>query len=159
MNRPIVRLFGLVVAMFALLLAFTSRWTVFEASSLRANVLNKRPLLEQRRIDRGSIVAANGTVLARSVLGGHARGSEAFYERVYPAGEEFAHAVGYWNIDYGSTGLERFRNAASDLGLEAVTVALPNLADDVDTEADLDRVAGRTGPRTRTVLAENGVRT
>jgi peptidoglycan glycosyltransferase len=112
MNQPIARVFALVVVLFALLLAFTSRWTVFEASSLRANVLNKRPLLEQRRIDRGSIVAANGTVLARSVLGAHARGSEAFYERVYPAGQEFAHAVGYWNIDYGSTGLERFRNAA-----------------------------------------------
>jgi len=60
---------------------------------------------------------------------------------------------------YGARSAERFRNAASDLGLEAVTVALPNLADDVDTEADLDRVAERAGPRTRTVLAENGART
>ena len=30
-NRPIVRLYGLVVVLFALLIAFTSRWTVFEA--------------------------------------------------------------------------------------------------------------------------------
>jgi peptidoglycan glycosyltransferase len=112
MNQPIARVFVLVVALFALLLAFTSRWTIFEASSLRANVLNKRPLLEQRRIDRGSILAANGAVLARSVLGAHAAGSEAFYERSYPLGEQFAHAVGYWNIDFGSTGLEQFRNAA-----------------------------------------------
>ena len=42
MNRPIVRLFGLVVLLFALLLAFTSRWTIFEASSLRDNTLNAR---------------------------------------------------------------------------------------------------------------------
>ena len=34
-NRPIVRLYGLVVVLFALLVAFTSRWTIFEASSLR----------------------------------------------------------------------------------------------------------------------------
>ena len=53
MNRPIVRLYGLVAVLFALLIAFTSRWTVFEASSLRDNKFNKRTLLEQERIDRG----------------------------------------------------------------------------------------------------------
>ena len=67
MNQPIVRLFGVVIVMFAVLLAFTSRWTIFEASSLRDNPLNARALLEQQRIDRGTIVAADGTVLARSV--------------------------------------------------------------------------------------------
>ncbi len=69
MNRPIVRLYGLVVLLFALLIAFTSRWTIFEASSLRSNPLNARALLEQERIARGPILAANGTVLARSVRG------------------------------------------------------------------------------------------
>jgi peptidoglycan glycosyltransferase len=112
MNRPIARLFALVIVLFGLLLAFTSRWTIFEAASLRANVLNKRPLLELRQIDRGSILAADGTVLAKSVLGSHAPGAEAFYERLYPPHEEFAHAVGYWNIDFGSTGLEQLRNEA-----------------------------------------------
>lgn len=90
MNRPIVRLYGLVVLLFALLVTFTSRWTVFEASSLRDNPLNKRALLEQQRIDRGSIRAADGTVLARSLPS-----REGTYERTYPTGAEFAHAVGY----------------------------------------------------------------
>ena len=107
MNRPIVRLFGLVALMFALLVAFTSRWTVFEASSLRENPLNARALLEQQRIDRGSIVAADGTVLARSV-----RNSEGIYERTYPTGEAFAHAIGYSYTNFGSVGLEAYRNAA-----------------------------------------------
>ncbi|MCW3031394.1 MAG: penicillin-binding protein 2 [Solirubrobacterales bacterium] len=110
MNQPIVRLFGLVIVMFALLLAFTSRWTVFEASSLRDNPLNARSLLEQQRIARGRIVASNGAVLARSVRTSSSRGSEAVYERRYPSGQEFAHAIGYYYIDLGSTGLERFRN-------------------------------------------------
>src|SRR5271166_4906187 len=107
MNRPIVRLYGLVALLFALLIAFTSRWTVFEASSLRSNSLNARRLLEQERIDRGSILAADGTVLARSV-----RGREGTYQRVYPSGEEFAHAVGYAYIepDLGQSGIERYRN-------------------------------------------------
>ena len=79
MNRPIVRLYGLVVLLFALLIAFTSRWTVFEASSLRGNPLNARALLEQERIARGPILAANGTVLARSV-----RGEEGTYRADLP---------------------------------------------------------------------------
>ena len=85
MNRPIVRLYGLVVLLFALLIAFTSRWTIFEASSLRSSPLNARALLEQERIARGPILAANGTVLARSV-----RGAEGTYRRTYPSGSLFA---------------------------------------------------------------------
>ncbi len=107
MNRPIVRLYGLVVLLFALLIAFTSRWTIFEASSLRSNPLNARALLEQERIARGPILAADGTVIARSV-----RGSEGTYERTYPRGGEFANAIGYSYTDLGQTGLERFRNSA-----------------------------------------------
>ncbi len=107
MNRPIVRLYGLVVLLFALLLAFTSRWTIFEASSLRENSLNARGVLEQERIARGEITAADGSVLARSV-----RGAEGTYQRVYPQGELFAAPIGfdYVNPDLGNAGLERFRN-------------------------------------------------
>jgi penicillin-binding protein A len=106
LNRPIVRLYGLVVLLFALLVAFTSRWTIFDAASLRENRLNARALLEQLRVDRGPILAADGTVLARSV-----RGADGTYERTYPSGEEFAHAIGYSYINRGSAGLERFRDA------------------------------------------------
>jgi len=106
MNRPIVRLFGVVVVMFAALIAFTSRWTVFEASALRENRENARPLLEQERIPRGAILAADGTVIARSV-----RGAEGTYERLYPTGSLFAHPVGYYYLTPGSSGLERSRNA------------------------------------------------
>jgi peptidoglycan glycosyltransferase len=107
MNRPIVRLYGLVAVLFALLVAFTSRWTVFEASSLRESPLNARRVLEQERVERGPIVAADGTVLARSV-----RGAEGTFRRVYPTGELFATPVGYDYIepDLGDTGLEKSRN-------------------------------------------------
>jgi penicillin-binding protein A len=107
MNRPIVRLYGLVVVLFALLAGFTSRWTIFQAAALRGNHLNQRERLEQERIDRGRILAADGTVLAHSV-----RGREGNYERVYPTGAEFAPAIGYDYVDFGHTGLERYRNAA-----------------------------------------------
>jgi penicillin-binding protein A len=109
-NQPIIRLFGLVVVMFALLVGFTSRWTIFEAASLRSNPLNARALLQQQRIERGPIVAADGTVLARSVRTPGSHGAEVTFERTYPTGAQFAHAVGYSYIDLGRTGLESFRN-------------------------------------------------
>ncbi len=105
MNRPIVRLYGLVVVLFAVLIGFTSRWTIFQAASLRDNTLNKRAQLEQQRIERGRIVAANGLTLARSV-----RGSEGTYTRIYPTGELFANAIGYSFVNPGQTALERYRN-------------------------------------------------
>jgi hypothetical protein len=40
------------------------------------------------------------------------------------------------------------------LGLEAVSVAVPNLADDVDTMEDLTRLQLRVGPRTQACLVE-----
>jgi peptidoglycan glycosyltransferase len=137
MNRPIVRLYGLVVVLFALLVAFTSRWTIFEASSLRDNKLNNRRLLQSERIDRGRILAADGTALARSVRTGET------YKRRYPTGEEFAHAIGYSYVDLGHTGLERYRNAPlqgeASSGLQSIFDQLQghsNRGDEVVTTLD-----------------------
>ena len=55
---------------------------------------------------------------------------------------------------YGPRSAERFQRAARELGLEAVAVAIPNLADDVDTREDLDRVHLRAGPHTQSALQE-----
>ncbi|HZT84250.1 MAG TPA: 2-phospho-L-lactate guanylyltransferase [Gaiellaceae bacterium] len=55
---------------------------------------------------------------------------------------------------YGPGSACRFREHAASLGLEAVSVALPNLADDVDTMDDLHRLQLRAGPRTQACLAE-----
>jgi peptidoglycan glycosyltransferase len=104
-NPPIVRLFGLVIVLFALLVVFTSRWSVFEASALRDNTNNRRELLQEAMIRRGLIRAADGATLARSVP---AQGGT--FSRTYPAGNLFAHAVGYSYTDLGRAGLERFYN-------------------------------------------------
>ncbi|HJQ75007.1 MAG TPA: 2-phospho-L-lactate guanylyltransferase [Gaiellaceae bacterium] len=55
---------------------------------------------------------------------------------------------------YGPSSSDRFREHAAALGLEVVDVALPNLADDVDTMEDLTRLQLRAGPRTQACLAE-----
>jgi peptidoglycan glycosyltransferase len=100
-----MRLFAFVAVLFVVLVAFTSRWTVFEASSLRNNPLNARQLLEQERIKRGEILAADGTVLARSLPG-----REGTYTRTYPTGSLFAHPLGYYFTNLGASGLEKYRN-------------------------------------------------
>jgi penicillin-binding protein A len=105
MNAPVLRLYILVILLFALLIAFTSRWTVFEAEALRENALNKRELLEEQKIRRGTIRSADGQVLARSVR----RPGDTFGRR-YPTDDLFAHAVGYSYTSIGRAGLERSRN-------------------------------------------------
>jgi 2-phospho-L-lactate guanylyltransferase len=55
---------------------------------------------------------------------------------------------------YGPSSADRFKAHAASLGVEAVSIALPNLADDVDTMDDLTRLQLRAGPRTQACLAE-----
>lgn len=58
---------------------------------------------------------------------------------------------------YGPGSAERFRNRATELGVDAVAAVIPNLADDVDTVPDLRRLALRAGPRTQAAVATLGI--
>jgi peptidoglycan glycosyltransferase len=104
-NAPIRRLYVLFLLLFAVLVYFTSRNAVFDAEALRDNTLNRRALLEEQRIHRGTIRAADGTVIARSVK---QRGG--VYSRRYPLRGLFGHAIGYSFTTLGRAGLERSRN-------------------------------------------------
>ena len=84
MNRQIVKLFGFIVVLFAVLIGFTSYWSVFDAKALKNNTPTPRPLLEQQQIKRGRILAADGSVIARSVALGH--GTEPALRAPLPAG-------------------------------------------------------------------------
>jgi 2-phospho-L-lactate guanylyltransferase len=55
---------------------------------------------------------------------------------------------------YGPSSSDRFRAHAASLDLEAVSVSIPNLAEDVDTMDDLTRLQLRVGPRTQACLSE-----
>ena len=63
-----------------------------------------------------------------------------------PAAETFAPC-------YGRDSAARFKAHARGLGIDAVSVVIPNLADDVDTIDDLNRLHLRLGPRSQTALA------
>ena len=110
MNRPIVRLYGLVVVLFALLVAFTSRWTIFEAE-----------LAAPERAEPARAAAA-GTHRARQrsspPTGRCSRAAcaaaKARIRRTYPTGSLFAQTIGYSYTDLGQSGLERYRNPPLD---------------------------------------------
>jgi 2-phospho-L-lactate/phosphoenolpyruvate guanylyltransferase len=53
---------------------------------------------------------------------------------------------------YGPGSAERFLARAARLDAPAAVAAIPNLADDVDTLADFERLEGRLGPRTAAAL-------
>jgi len=138
-NPPIVRLFALVVVLFALLVAFTSRWTVFEAEALRDNTANRRQILQEQRIRRGTIRTRDRRVLARAVPGPR----ETFTRR-WPTGPLFAHAVGYSFTKLGRAGLERSRNDELTGRSEELVTALESVlgndreGDDLVTTLDGD---------------------
>ncbi len=102
MSAQIGRLFAVIVVLFALLVFFTTRWTVIDKASLDNNPLNRLTLVSQLKIRRGRILANDGTVLARSVPAGGGT-----WRRTYPTGSLFSQAVGYSNVLEGSAaGLE-----------------------------------------------------
>jgi penicillin-binding protein A len=87
----ITRLFAAIVVLFALLVFFTTRWTVIDASKLNNNSLNRLTLVDELKIKRGRILAADGSsVLAKSrPAPGHT------WTRFYPTRSLFSQAVGY----------------------------------------------------------------
>jgi peptidoglycan glycosyltransferase len=108
MNTQIVKLFGFLVVLYALLFGFTSYWSVFDADSLEANIANKRPLLEEQQIDRGDILAADGSVIARSVPRGE--GDDKVFVRRYPEGSLYGNPIGYSFVQQGQVGFELEHN-------------------------------------------------
>jgi peptidoglycan glycosyltransferase len=142
LNRQIAWLFGVIVLLFALLAAFTSRWSVLQADSLKQEALNRRPLLEQQQVPRGLILARDGStrLAANRSIGS---GQQKRYYRVYPTGPLFAHAVGYSYISSGDSGLEKSYNdvlsGTSDKQLSSFLDQLtggPMAGDDLRTTLD-----------------------
>jgi peptidoglycan glycosyltransferase len=99
------------VLLFAVLVGFTSYWSVIDAEGLADNPDNRRELIEEQKIPRGLIYANDGkTVVAANRSRG--RGKNRIYTRTYPTRGLFAHPIGYSFITNGRISLERERNDA-----------------------------------------------
>ncbi|MDX6584104.1 MAG: penicillin-binding protein [Solirubrobacterales bacterium] len=111
MNKPIIRVYAFVLLLFASLVWFTSKWTVFDSDELQAKTQNRRPLIEEQEIPRGSITTADGVLIAESKPEGG--GNHPVYVRDYPDDnpEAFGNPVGYSFVTAGNrTGIEASEN-------------------------------------------------
>jgi penicillin-binding protein A len=104
-NVPISKLFAVVLLGFVTVVGFTSYWSVIDSEGLEQNPENRRLLLEEAQIERGTITTSDGELVAESVPVGSSEG-EKFYERRYPLGDLFGHPVGYYFLDRGRSGEE-----------------------------------------------------
>jgi peptidoglycan glycosyltransferase len=107
MNKPIRRVAFVAMIMFALLLANGTYMMIFRQSSLAAQSQNRRVRDAEFAQNRGAILAAGKTEIAKTV-----RAKDRFkYQRVYPDGELYVPITGFYSYDRGSSALESTYNA------------------------------------------------
>jgi peptidoglycan glycosyltransferase len=131
-NAQIRRLFLLLLALFAALIAISAYW-LWRAPELEARRGNPTLVVRQVTIDRGRILTDDGTVLARNRT--RPVDGETWYTRVYPQDDLAAQTVGYSTISRSRSGLEQSMN-------DFLTGSNGNLSTLVD--GVIDKLAGRT---------------
>lgn len=115
MDRQIRRVAVVLMVLFVLLIGKLSWLQVVKADRYANDPANTRVAVKDFSQARGQIVAADGTVLAKSIPS-----NDAFErQRQYPTGDLFGHITGFFSFSYGTTGIERtYRDelAGRDLG-------------------------------------------
>ena len=121
MNKQLRRLGIGLLACYLALVVMVNYVQVFHAQALNTHPLNSRAIVRDFDRARGQIVSADGAVLAQTVPS--APGDRFTYQRVYPEADLFGHVTGYFNFNFGATGVEQQYNAdlsgiASDQSLQ-----------------------------------------
>jgi penicillin-binding protein A len=107
MDRQIRRLAVGLLVLFLLLFGAVNYVQVFAADRIADNPANAyRQLLAEYKVDRGKILAPDGTVLA---LSRKSRGPLE-YQRRYPEGPTYAGITGHYSLLFGRTQLEQTYN-------------------------------------------------
>lgn len=100
MNRAIKRVAVLFTLGFVALVANLTYLQVISAEWITAHPRNTRNIERELATKRGSIISADGRVLAESVRSGR------YYKRLYPLGATSGQITGFYSVKYGRTGLE-----------------------------------------------------
>ncbi len=135
-----IRQLGILLLILFLLVSLAlPYWQIVQAPELLARADNPRPAEEDRRVERGRILSADGQELARSV-----RDASGTITRTYTY-PPLAATVGYWSGRYGTAGIEAARDdflrGAAGLTLaDTLTrqfLHRPTIGDDVVLTIDL----------------------
>ena len=134
MNRQIIRLTYVGLALVGVLVVMTTYWQTWAAAGLADRQDNAVKRVAEFSIDRGLIVAKQPFKrLARNVT--QVAGGKTLYFRRYPQGPLTAQVVGYSTVGKSRTGLERSLN-------DYLTASNANLSTLVNKA--LDQLRGRT---------------
>ena len=106
MTRAVRRVAGVMLVLFGALFVNLNYLQVLRADDLAADNRNTRTIIEEYRIQRGSIVV-DGDEIARS----EETDGQFKYERRYPEGPLYAHVTGFYSVVYGREELERTANS------------------------------------------------
>src|SRR5918994_96261 len=108
MDRQIRKLGIALLALFLIAFAQVNYIQVFAADRIAEDPANaKRQLIAEYKVDRGSILAADGT----TVLASSRRSpGDLRFQRRYPHGELYAHETGFYSFVFGRTELEQAFN-------------------------------------------------
>ena len=108
MERQIRRLGIALMVLFVIAFAQVNYLQVFAADRIADDPANaQRQLIAEYKVDRGSILAADGT----SVLASSRKSpGDLRFQRRYPHGELYAHETGFYSFVFGRTELEQTYN-------------------------------------------------
>lgn len=155
--------------LFALLVANLTLIMVVQAETYQNMPGNNHTMAKEANTERGSISTYDGVVLAESQLQ-----DDGTYERVYPEGDLASHVVGYYSMQYGTSGIEASENSTlkgqqnyaswTDVINAAAGISTPGndvrlTLNSTIQQAAQDALAGQTGacvvmdPSTGAVLA------
>ncbi len=157
MNVPIVRIYALALLLLASLVYFTSKWAVFDADALEERPENRRPLIAEQQIPRGSISTADGVLVAESIP--ESGGQRPVYVRRYVADDPtlFGNPVGYSFVEVGRTGTELAENDLLSGEQNEFASIIDELRDVPPEGADVTLTLDAEAQRLATELLEGAV--
>ena len=161
MNRQIVRLYAVILVLFAGLVVFTSRWAVLEADELEANPDNRRLLIQEQQIERGTITTSDGVLIAESNPVGGAGGNpnQRVFQRTYPEGTLFGNPVGYSFVEVERSGIELSENDLLSGDQNEFATLIDQLSGSAREGADITVTLDAEAQRVATQALQNAIDT
>lgn len=105
LTKNIKNLVVFFTVVFFSIIVYLTYFNLYVGDKILDDPTNKRLRIEENKVLRGSILDANGKVIAESK-----RDEKGKQQRVYDQGELFSHIVGYNSYVYGKTGIENTFN-------------------------------------------------